>query len=199
MGMTLREALGKRRSYYDLSGDCPLPDGGIGEILDFALLNTPSAFNSQSARLVLLLGRPHGKFWGIVAEELRRIVPAASFAPTEAKMNSFAAGRGTILFFEDRETVERLQKEFPPFKDDFPAYSMHAAGMTQLAVWTLLREAGIGASLQHYGNLVETRVRAEWDLPAPWALVAQMPFGAPRSEPEPKDRLPVETRRRIFS
>ena len=51
--------------------------------------------------------------------------------------------------------------------------------MHQLAVWTMLEDAGFGASLQHYNPLIDKEVRERWDLPAAWRLFAQMPFGMP--------------------
>ena len=46
--------------------------------------HVPSAFNSQSTRVVLLLGESHKKLWQIVKDALKRIVPAEAFVKTEA-------------------------------------------------------------------------------------------------------------------
>jgi uncharacterized protein len=56
--------------------------------------------NSQSSRIVLLLGENHAKLWNITTETLRKIVPSENFEPTENKLNAFANGYGTVLFFE---------------------------------------------------------------------------------------------------
>ncbi|MDR1611267.1 MAG: nitroreductase family protein [Planctomycetota bacterium] len=189
--MELKDALAARRSYYAISAESPVSDKEIKEIVDFAVLRVPSAFNSQSARLALLLGKHHDRFWEIVREALRKLMAEDSFAPTDGKISSFKAGRGTVLFYEDQEVIADLQRDYPRYKDSFTAYSLHSAGMHQLAVWVMLREAGLGASLQHYGNLVEAEAAKEWKLPASWRLIAQMPFGKPLSEPAPKDRKPL--------
>ena len=55
MERNLKEALKHRRSYYAIDNQTTIPDAEIEEILDFAALHTPSAFNSQSTRMVLLL------------------------------------------------------------------------------------------------------------------------------------------------
>ena len=55
MERNLKEALKHRRSYYAIDNQTTIPDAEIEEILDFAALYTPSAFNSQSTRMVLLL------------------------------------------------------------------------------------------------------------------------------------------------
>ena len=82
--------------------------------------------------------------------------------------------------------VRKLQEQFPTYADNFPIWSEHASAMHQLAVWTMLEDAGFGASLQHYNPLIDKEVRERWDLPAAWRLIAQMPFGTPAGEPQEK-------------
>lgn len=199
MASDFRTALAKRRTYYDLSNKSEISDDEIKGIVEYAVINTPSAFNSQSARCVVLFGQSHGKLWNIVREALRKIVPADKFAPTDEKINSFAAGHGTVLFYEDWTVVEKLQSDFPLYKDAMPGFSCNSAGMLQLVVWVMLKEAGLGASLQHYGNLIEDEVAKTFNLDKKWRLIAQMPFGIPNSEPGPKDQMPVEARVKVFS
>ena len=187
-----------RRTYYDISDKAPISDAEVKEIVDFAVTHVPSAFNSQSARVVLLFGVQHKKLWEIIRETLRAMVPADKFKPTDDKINAFAAGHGSILFYEDQAVIEKLQKDFPLYKDAFPGFSMNSTGMLQYAVWVMLREAGMGASLQHYGNLIQEQVAKAWGLPASWRLIAQMPYGVPNSEPDPKEKLPLEQRLKVF-
>lgn len=130
-----KEALLHRRSYYRIGADSPVSDERIREAIDFAVLHVPSAFNSQSTRIVLLLGESHKKLWEITKETLRKIVPAEAFPGTEAKIDgSFGAGHGTVLFFEDRATVKRLQEAYPTYSERFPVWAQHTSAMHQLAV-----------------------------------------------------------------
>ena len=199
MERNLKEALKHRRSYYAISNKSLISDEEIEDIVKLAVKHIPSAFNSQSARLVLLLGEQHRKFWEIVKDTLRKIVSAEAFKATEKKVNnSFEAGYGTVLFFEDLSIVEGLQKAFPLYHEKFPIWSQHTSAMHQLAVWTMLEDAGFGASLQHYNPLVDEAVTAEWGIPDNWELVAQMPFGVPIQEPGTKEFKPIEERVRIF-
>lgn len=199
MERNLKEALKHRRSYYALSNQSPIPDEQIEEIVRFTVAHTPSAFNSQSSRLVLLLGEQHRKFWNLVKETLKKIISEAAFEATEMKINkSFLAGYGTILFYEDQTVVESLQKAFPLYQDKFPEWSEHTSAMHQLSVWALLEDAGFGASLQHYNPLIDRAVQVEWKLPEHWRLIAQMPFGTPLIIPGKKDNRPLEDRMRIF-
>ena len=94
-------------------------------------------------------------------------------------MDSFKAGYGTVLFFEDEAIVKSLQEKFVAYAENFPIWSHQASGMHQLVVWTGLEAEGLGASLQHYNPLIDDEVKQEWNVPANWKLIAQMPFGNP--------------------
>lgn len=199
MKKTFDEALKGRRSYYAITDKSPVTDGEIEKIIDWAVMYVPSAFNSQSTRVVLLLGENHKKLWKIVKETLRPMVPPEGFKATEAKIdNSFAAGYGTVLFYEDQRVVRGLQDAFPLYKDKFPDWSQQTSAMHQLAVWTMLENADFGASLQHYNPLIDDEVRHTWQLPDEWRLIAQMPFGIPVQEPGDKEFQPLDTRVKVF-
>lgn len=198
MEKTFKDAIKHRRSYYSISDKSPISDKQIEDIVSFAIINTPSAFNSQSTRLVLLLGDNHTKLWSIAMETLRKVVPEAAFVSTEAKINSFAAGYGTVLYFEDQEVVKSLQEAFPLYADNFPVWSEQTSAMHQLVIWTMLEDAGLGASLQHYNPLINDKVREQWSLPQTWKLIAQMPFGTPTAEPVEKTFQALEQRVLIF-
>lgn len=199
MERTCKEALRHRRSHYALAAESLVTDEQIEQIVRFALKHTPSAYNSQTARLVLLLDRHHRKLWQIVKQTLKAVVPEADFPRTQAKIDrSFASGYGTVLFFEDTAAVLALQQQNPQYAGNFPTWSEQSSGMHQLVVWTLLEDAGFGASLQHYNPLIDKPVHDTWGLPAEWKLIAQMPFGLSVEEPATKTFAPLETRMRIF-
>ncbi|MEK0314146.1 nitroreductase family protein [Cohnella sp. 56] len=192
-------AVRARRSIYGISDEPVVPDARIEEIVKEAVKHTPSSFNSQSARLVLLLKQEHKKFWQITTETLRRIVnDAEQFKSTLEKMNAFAAGYGTVLFFEDQKVIEGLQQQFAAYKENFPKWSAHSSGMHQFVIWTALESEGFGASLQHYNPLIDQEVKQTWGLPDSWALIAQMPFGKPTARPGEKTFQPLEERVKIF-
>lgn len=198
MEKTFQEAMKDRRTYYAIGEGSPVSDERIREAVEQAVLNVPSAFNSQSARVVLLFGSAHQKLWNIVMETLRSIVPPESFAKTEEKINSFAAGHGTVLYFDETETTNALMEQFPAYRDNFPVWAQQANGMLQFAVWTLLEQEGLGASLQHYNPLIDDAVKTEWKLPQSWKLVAEMPFGEPTGTPRQKEFLPLDQRLTVF-
>jgi len=194
-----RKMVEDRRSYYSIDKKSPISDKQIQEIVEHAVKYVPSPFNSQSGRVVLLLGENHDKLWEITRETLRKIVPADNFGPTDEKINSFKNGYGTILYFEDQEVVEGLQKQFPLYEETFPVWSVQASAMLQYTIWVAIEEAGLGASLQHYNPLIDDEVKESWNLPSKWKLIAQMPFGTPLAEPGDKEFAPLESRIKVFS
>lgn len=199
MNRSFKEALDNRRSYYGLSDKSPISDSEIKGIIEFAVKHVPSAFNSQSTRIVLLLGMHHKQLWDIVKDALKGIVPPGAFAKTEAKIDSsFRSGFGTVLFFEDQTVVEQLQRDNPLYSNNFQVWSQHTSAMHQLAVWTMLEDAGFGASLQHYNPLIDDEVCKEWNISKSWKLVAQMPFGMPTQEAGEKTFRPIEERVLVF-
>jgi predicted oxidoreductase (fatty acid repression mutant protein) len=193
------DAIKKRRSYYAIGEEEIVPVERIEELVKEAVKYVPSAFNSQSARVVILFGENHKKLWDITEETLRKIVPEGQFASTEKKMAGFRSGYGTVLFFEDDTVIRSMQKEFELYKDNFPVWANQSNGMLQFAVWTALELEGLGASLQHYNPLIDDEVKGEWNIPESWRLIAQMPFGNPTAEPGDKDFLPLEERVKVFS
>ena len=198
MNKDFYNAMKERRSIYSISKESPVSDERIQEVIEEAVNHTPSSFNSQSSRVVVLLGESHDKLWDITMEALRKIVPAANFASTEEKINSFKAGYGSVLFFEDASVIESLQKQFELYKDNFPVWSQQSSGMLQFTVWTSLSIEGLGASLQHYNELIEAEVKKEFNIPSNWKLIAQMPFGKAVNPAGDKEFMPIESRVKIF-
>lgn len=192
------DKLEKRRSQYALGTNLSHSPTEIDALVRSAVRQAPSSFNSQSSRAVILFGDESRTFWRFVKETLKTIVPEQDFDKTAARIDSFAAGTGTVLFYEDQDVIEGLQQKFPLYAENFPIWSEQSTGMAQLAVWTTLADAGIGASLQHYNPLIDDKAAANWDLPPSWKLRAQMPFGSNESEPSEKPFIADETRFRSF-
>lgn len=189
----------KRRSQYALGKNLPMGNEQVIALIKEAVRLAPSSFNSQSSRVVILLGEQSEQFWELTREALRPLVAADAFVATENKLASFAAGAGTVLFFEDQDVVKGLQEQFTAYADNFPVWSEQASGIAQFAVWTALAEAGIGASLQHYNPVVDDAVASTWDIPESWTLRAQMPFGSNEAGFDEKTFMDDEQRFRVFA
>lgn len=198
MKKELLEMIEKRRSIYDLGSRKVLSEERISEIVKEAVKYCPTAFNSQSARVAVLFGENHQRLWDIVLQKLKEVAPQDGFAKTELKIASFAAGYATILFFEDLDTVEDLQKKFPLYAENFSKWSLQANGMLEYIVWTALEAEDVGASLQHYNPLIDDEVKKAWNLPQKWQLLAQMPVGSIEAPAGEKSFLPIDERVKIF-
>lgn len=90
------QAVKERRTYYQLNKEAPISDAAITDIVKQAVTHVPSSFNSQSARLVVLLNKEHDTFWDMVLEVLKPMVPAEQFPQTEQRVGGFRKAYGTV-------------------------------------------------------------------------------------------------------
>ncbi|MGO8694745.1 MAG: nitroreductase family protein [Rectinemataceae bacterium] len=192
------EAVSTRRTIYSLGKSSTISDQRLEEILGEAIKHGPSAFNSQSGRIVLLLGKQHDDLWDATRETLRPLVPAPAFPQTEGKLAAFRAGYGTVLFFEDQKIVKELQANYALYKEKFPLWSGNSTGILQFIVWTSLAAEGLGASLQHYDPLIDEWVYKRTGVPESWKLTGEMPFGKPTAPAGPKEFLPLDGRLKVL-
>ena len=168
-----------RRSIYALGDNLSQTPEEIFDLVKQTVKNSPTAFNSQTVRAVVLFGKSSDKVWEIVEDALRKIAKSPdAFEQTKAKIDSFKAGYGTILYFTDTTIVHQLENDYPSYAANFANWAEQGLGGAQQAVWTALAEQGIGASLQHYNPLIDDAIHQAFNLPADWQLRAEMPFGS---------------------
>lgn len=198
MSKSFKEAMENRRSYYAIGNESIIGDDKIIDIVKNSVKNVPTAFNSQSTRTVILLNENHKKLWDITNNILKSIVKKENFEQTEVKINSFKAGYGTILYFDDTNVTNSLKEQFSLYKDNFDTWAEQANGMLQFAIWTQLEAEGLGVSLQHYNPLIDEEVKKEFDIPREWRLISQMPFGNILKEPDGKVFNNTDDRVKVF-
>lgn len=172
------ELIKNRRSIYAIGNNLSQSNDEIEKLIQEAIRHSPSAFNSQSSRAVILFGESHHKFWNMVLDVLKSIIPPEAVSGTKQKIQSFAAGTGTVLFYEDQNVIKSLQEQFETYADNFPIWSEHSTAIAQFAVWNVLAEKSIGASLQHYNPIIDEKVNAAFNIPSEWKLRAQLVFGS---------------------
>lgn len=195
----LQQLAEKRRSIYALSNQLPVSNDEVVKLVEHAILHTPSAFNSQSTRIIVLFGEEHQKLWQMTEDTLRDIVnDDEKFVSTKQKIDSFKAGAGTILFFEDHAVVKGLQEAAPLYADKFPVWSEHTSAMHQYMIWMALSSLDIGANLQHYNPIIDSQVADAWNVDKDWELVAQMVFGAIEQPAGDKAFKSVDSRLKVF-
>lgn len=196
---TLQQLAEKRRSIYALSNQLPVSNDEIVKLVEHAVLHTPSAFNSQSTRIVVLFGEDHKKLWDITEETLKVIVgDDEKFQGTKDKIAGFRAGAGTVLFFEDKGVVRNMQEAAPLYADKFPIWAHQTSAMHQYIIWTALAGIDVGANLQHYNPVIDQRVADAWDIAEDWELNAQMVFGAIEQPAGDKAFQPLNKRMKVF-
>lgn len=185
--MKTLETLQARRTYYNINKELPVAPEKVVELVEQATELVPDAFNMKSSRVVVALGAQHDALWDTIYDVFEGQV-------SREKIDSFKAGYGTVLYFIDQPTVERLQGQFPIYADRFPHWAAQSAGMLQISIWEGLRELGVGASLQHYNPVINEAVQKLFDLPSTWVLDAQMPFGGIEAEPDAKEKEDIRER-----
>ena len=87
MTKTFKEAIKNRRTFYQIDNKSTLSEKELLDLIRFAVEHVPSAFNSQTTRVVLLTGEAHQKLWNIVKNTLRKQIPAEAFVKTEQKID----------------------------------------------------------------------------------------------------------------
>ena len=197
--MSYQDIIERRRSIYALNDQLPITEDEVVTTIEDAIVISPSAFNMQSVRAIILLGAQHKALWeGIVTDTLKAVVAKEKFEPTAEKLAGFAAGAGTVLYFEDDDVVQHMKEQFPTYAAAFDAYSGHGQGIAQVNVWNALAEKGVGANLQHYNPLIDDAVKARWDVPANHRLVAQLVFGGIAAPAGAQERQSTSERIRVI-
>ncbi|KAL2888191.1 putative nitroreductase HBN1 [Ceratocystis lukuohia] len=191
---TLISLMTARRTYYALNKTLPISNDRVTEIVKEIIKQTPSSFNSQSTRAVVLFGAEHEKLWDFAIAELKKIVPAENWKTTGDKLSGFRAAAGSVLFFTDNVPVKALQDKFATYAPKFPGWATQTNAMSQFAIWTALEAEGLGANLQHYNPVIDAQVASEWKIPENWTLDAQLVFGGIAAETYPKDFAPIDER-----
>ena len=195
---TFTETLQKRRSIYDLGRNVSLSNEELTSLIQEAIKESPTAFNAQSTRAVILFGDAHEKLWEITEEALRPLTPAEAFPNTQKKLAGFKNGYGTVLFFKDTDIIKNLQEQFTLYADNFPDWSEQSNGIATVNTWVALTEQGLGANLQHYNPVIDEAVAKEWSIPSNWKLRAQLVFGSPETPAGEKEYMNDEDRFRVF-
>ncbi|MFA5623436.1 MAG: nitroreductase family protein [Bradymonadales bacterium] len=189
---------GLRRTQYAINDEIDYTKEQLTKLVSDILAEVPSAFYSKTQGVVLLLDQEHEALWDIVLNTLKPLVPAEQFSQTEAKIASFKAGRGTVLFFTDEAKTKGLQDAYPLYAANFPPWALQENGMLQYAVWVAFAENGIGASLQHYNPLIDDEVKKRWGVSETWTLLAQMPFGKIVQAAGERGDADIEKRLKVF-
>ncbi|HFD1655114.1 TPA: nitroreductase family protein [Enterococcus faecium] len=195
---TFTDTLKNRRSIYHLGRNVSLSNEELTTLIKEAIKESPTSFNAQSTRAVILFGDAHEKLWEITEEALRPLTPAEAFPNTQNKLAGFKNGYGTVLFFKDTDVVKGLQEQFELYADNFPDWSEQSNGIATANTWVALVDKGLGANLQHYNPVIDEAVAKEWNIPSNWKLRSQLVFGSPETPAGEKEYMNDADRFRVF-
>ena len=168
-----------RRSIYALGRNVKQTPDEVADFIKQTVKWTPSPFNNQTTRVVMLFNQNQTKLWNIVGNVLEDKIGKDRFqSGTAQKIQGFKDGWASLLFFTDVNTVKKFQKQFAAYAKKFPLWAQQAQGNAQYAVWTGLAENQIGANLQHYNPLIDGQVAEAFNVPKDWRLESEMVIGS---------------------
>ena len=93
---SLLDAVKSRRTYYALSHESTIPDARIKELVNETIKHTPTSFNSQTSRVVVVLKEKHVKLWEIITEVYKQQLPQDKFEHAKGRFDGFKQGYGTV-------------------------------------------------------------------------------------------------------
>ncbi|KAK5101091.1 hypothetical protein LTS08_004697 [Lithohypha guttulata] len=192
------KAIASRRTIYALAKESTISVSRIQEILTETIKHSPSSYNNQAQRIVLLLGTDHEKLWEIADETAKKNLPEEVYGYLGPKLAGFRASYGTILFFDDAATMKPYKEKHPGMP--FDQWNTHSQGMLQIHTWDALELEGLGANVQHFDFLpgFAQVVKDNWKLSEDWNLHAQMVFGKPTGGPGPKSFDDIDGKRLLI-
>ncbi len=187
------ELLEKRRSQYAIGANTDITAADVAATLRDVISHVPSAFNSQSSRVVVVSGENNEKLWDLIKEVQSQVLDEGTLNYMTPIMDGARTAVGTVLFFEDRDAVEN---GIPANDERRYVYKNHASANAQLTTWLAITELGLGGNLQHfnigYEQGFDRAIRELLDLPESWELVAELPFGSIEAPAAAKEVAPVE-------
>jgi predicted oxidoreductase (fatty acid repression mutant protein) len=86
----------KRRTYYSLANESPIPDSKVIQTVQEAMRHSPSSLNGRTSRVVVLLGDDHRKLWGMALEIMSSVLSGEQWEMYEKKLNDRKGAYGTV-------------------------------------------------------------------------------------------------------
>lgn len=187
-----------RRTIYVLGNESDYSIEEIVANIRETQKNVPTAFNSQTSRLVVLTGEANDKFWDLIYSVQKDVLNSEVWDFMSPIMTGAKNGIGTVLFFEDRDAVAKM----PTKGQRTEAYKQNNSAISQYAIWLTLADMNLGGSLQHfnvgYEQGFDRSVRELFDLPESYEMIAQMPFGSIAQPAGEKEKINPEEQVRLI-
>src|SRR5690625_3693233 len=192
------DLLEKRRSIYTIGTNSDYTKKEITERIRDVMKQVPTAFNSQTTRVVVLFDEAKDKFWDHIYDVQKDVLEGDVWEMMSGTITGSKNGIGTVLFFEDIDAV----KQMPAQGIRGEAYKQNNNANAQYAVWLALTEMDLGATLQHfnvgYEQGFDRGTKEMFDLPDSYEMLAQMPFGSIEQEAGEKDHIDPDEQVKVF-
>lgn len=192
------DLLEKRRSIYTIGTNSDYTKEEITERIRDVVKQVPTAFNSQTTRVVVLFDEAKDKFWDHIYDVQKDVLEGDVWEMMSGTITGSKNGIGTVLFFEDIDAV----KQMPAQGIRGEAYKQNNNANAQYAVWLALTEMDLGATLQHfnvgYEQGFDRGTKEMFDLPDSYEMLAQMPFGSIEQEAGEKDHIDPDEQVKVF-
>lgn len=188
----------KRRSVYAIGNHTELSNKEIVDRIREVMKDVPTAFNSQTTRLVVVFGEDNVKLWDHIIDVQKDVLEGPSREMMLGVMEGAKGGVGTVLFFEDHDAVANM----PTQGQRTESYKQNNDANAQYAIWLALAELDLGANLQHmnigFEQGFDKSVKEMFALPDSYEMVAQMPFGSIEANPDAKEYMDSNEQVRVF-
>lgn len=189
------DVIEKRRSNYDLENNIELSKKDLINLLRKIVYYSPSPFNVQSSKLVLLNKKSHNLLWNTVVEEyLKKNNNGELLDSEKARIKRESKAYGTILFYKDEQIIEEFKENLDNYeKRELDGWCTEESAMLQMNIWNELRLKNIGAHLVHFDNIDE-EISVAFDINKKYKLVAIMVIGSIVQEAAVKPKKDIDKR-----
>lgn len=165
----------KRHTVLNIERNINYSKKQIEKEVNETILLSPTAFNNKSVKSIVLTGQENINFW---KNGLDILLSENKFSETASKISykfleCFSDGKGTILFFTDMSVITDENSYTELFN-----WCEQNHAIAEYAVWLMLTELDLAASLQHYTFPLQKKLREKLGIPDTWMLRAEMPFGS---------------------
>lgn len=193
-----KDLIKKRRSVYEVGKDTDLSPEEIHEYIQEVVKEVPTAFNSQSTRVVIVTGAANEAVWDEIHRAQKEALDKDMYDFMAPRFENSKKALGTVLFFEDQEEVQKM----PTNEVRANLYKEQNSAFAQYAVWLALTDLDLYATLQHfnigYKENYDKSIREMLNLPDSFELNAEMPFGSKASEANKKAYMDVDEQTRLI-
>lgn len=127
MADTYLEQMKTRRTVYSLEASSPISDDRIIEVAREVILHSPSSFNCQATRMVVLLKTEHVKFWELAKECFKATMQGDVYKEYEKKLLQRQNAYGTVSDPRMMATSSQSLVMLTPRRFSFSKTSMSSA------------------------------------------------------------------------